>query len=190
MAGKSRGKVFNRKWGSELWHVHHLRGMTFKHVGCTSTRDHSSFCSFLPTMATPRSAVEAAHHHLSTSFPDGKRFLMPFPVKGKLIPPSRSLYANEPLLILCPLGSDTFSPSSVCIYKIAKILNENLVSACTYAKESSRDTLWRKTCRKKKNARLPINSTPQCLSNQGICDRFYPVILFSWVLTTTFLAIF
>ena len=103
---------------------------------------------------------------------------------------SRSLYANEPLLILCPLGSDTFSPSSVCIYKIPKIFNENLVSACTYAKESSCETLWRKTCWKKKNARSPINSTPRCPSNQGICDKFYPVILFSCVLTTTFLAIF
>ena len=67
-------------------------------------------------MATPRSAVEAAYHCLSTSFPDGKQFLMPFPVKGKLIPSSRSLYAKVyMLLILCPLGSDMFF-SLLCVY--------------------------------------------------------------------------
>ena len=47
-----------REWRSNTW-------------AAPSTQDHRGFRSFLPTTATPPSAVEAAYP-LSTSFPDEK----------------------------------------------------------------------------------------------------------------------
>lgn len=61
--------------------------------------------------------------------------MVPFPVKGKLISSSRSLCVKVPFLSLFTLRYDTVIFSSVYIFKIVKILNENTLGLAHMVKE-------------------------------------------------------